>query len=306
MKTSTLLAIGAVGALILVAKSRKPGLGDADMLMPPPGRTVTASGQVLGGLGLLTTYQDAYDAAPSQYNMTPRNDFVPGLGRDWGDCYNDFPRQPQVGDTCVYIVRGVRRFMILKYIGPGGRNMPSTQWVDDTARQEAENRFQALQKQIEAQAVAARAAAQEQVNTTLAAIQKQADEEMARQAAAAEAERQAEIQRRSSALTSAAQPRIVHQQTNYDAAKAAAEQASMSQASSDTGYGRTSDDSGYGSTQQVTEEGAPKMPERIASVQTPSAIMLPEAKPAKPAGDSKVGLLVGGGVLAAIAAAFAS
>jgi hypothetical protein len=49
-----------------------------------------------------------------------------------------------------------------------------------------------------------------------------------------------------------------------------------------------------------------QMPERITSVQTPSAIMLPEMKPAKPAGDSKVGLLVGGGVLAAIAAGIMS
>ena len=93
----------------------------------------------------------------------------------------------------------------------------------------------------------------------------------------------------------------------YDAMAAAREQASMSQASSDTGYGRTSDDSGYGATQQVTEEGAPKLPERVASVQTPAAVMVQPVAPvpAAASGDSKVGLLVGGGVLAAIAAAMA-
>lgn len=57
-----------------------PGMGDLDdhMLLPPPGRTITASGQVLGGLGKNI---DAFDAAPYQYSSTPQNDFNPsGIG----------------------------------------------------------------------------------------------------------------------------------------------------------------------------------------------------------------------------------
>lgn len=50
-----------------------PGMGDDDdhLLLPPPGRTLSASGQVLGGLGY---HFDAYDAAPSQYRRDEFND----------------------------------------------------------------------------------------------------------------------------------------------------------------------------------------------------------------------------------------
>jgi hypothetical protein len=206
MKTSTLLiAAGAVGVLYMLAKS-KQGLGDDDMLMPPTGRTVTASGQVLGDLG--------------------------GFGR--------------------------------KYVPKGGG---ATGNASDKHKKALAAATAAKNKEAEDTRIAA--LAQQKVNETLAAIQKQADEEMARQeqerqAAAekaeaerqvqAEAERQAEIERRSAELQSQAQ----------------------------------------------------QMPERITSIQTPAAIMLPEAKPEKPAGDSKVGFLVGGGVLAAIAAGIMS
>lgn len=79
MKTSTIVLIGAgVGALILLSKTRKAGVGD-DMLVPPTGRTLTSGGQVLGELGLETRFIDSYDASPSQYNSTPQNDFVPGI-----------------------------------------------------------------------------------------------------------------------------------------------------------------------------------------------------------------------------------
>jgi hypothetical protein len=57
-----------------------PGMGDMDdhMLLPPPGQTITASGQVLGGLGRNI---DAFDAAPYQYRSAPQNDFNPsGIG----------------------------------------------------------------------------------------------------------------------------------------------------------------------------------------------------------------------------------
>ncbi len=89
------------------------------------------------------------------------------------------------------------------------------------------------------------------------------------------------------------------QVSTYDATKAAAEQASMSQASSD---------SGYGPTQTVTEEGTTPLPETVASVQTPSATIDPGYAPpaAAPSGNSKVGIVVGGGILAAIAAAVMS
>lgn len=89
------------------------------------------------------------------------------------------------------------------------------------------------------------------------------------------------------------------QVSTYDATKAAAEQASMS---------RAYDDSGYGTTQTVTEEGSTPLPENVASVQTPSATVDPGYAPpaASPSGDGKVGMVVGGGILAAIAAALMS
>jgi flagellar biosynthesis GTPase FlhF len=287
MKTSTLLAIGAVGALILLAKSRKSGLGEADMLLPPPGRTVTASGQVLGSLGAFSIGQHS-TATKLSVGQTKVE-----------------------GDTC-YIVRPGRPASFTRDKN-GPRSTPAGDpfWEYDAAATEALRARQAETRRIETEALAQKA-----VNATIAAIQKRAEDEMAaqakaeqeRQAAAqkAEQDRQAaavKVTQEQATLAAAAKP-IVHQQTNYDAAKraydaeaAAREQASMSQATNDTGYG---------ATQQVTEEGAPQMPERIASVQTPAAIMLPEAKAAAPSGNTKVGLLVGGGVLAAIAAAIAS
>ena len=307
MKTSTILLLGAgVGALVLLTKARKAGVGDDDMLVPPPGRTITSSGQVLGGLGLETRFIDSYDANPSQYRRQVINDMVPGLGRP----------QPGAG----------RAFSF----GAGIAKLNKDR-EEAAAREKA--RLAEKQRQIEMEALA-----QRKVNETLAAIQKKAEEDMiaqqkaeeGRQAAAAnaEAERQAAI-KAADALrwqtTMAQQDQTLYSQASgassstpagrsnydqakqaYDAVQAAREQASMSQASSDTGYGRTSDDSGYGSTQQVTEEGAPQIPERITQVQTPAAQVLPQEAAPAPTGNSKVGLIVGGGVLAAIAAALAS
>lgn len=339
-----------------------PGIG-SDMLLPPPGRTVTASGQVLGD-----------------------------LGREWGSVGTRLPPSGVVGDTCTYTVRGVSRPYYVSRINTT-RAGSSPAWELDTVREQREkqeaDRYATLQRQIDAQATAARVAAQEQVNATLAAIQKRADEDMAAQAkaeqeqappvslekkdfaspvwgvervyhvypkvvgyqipeedswnvwkvshgkgtmtlteargeassrisqakteyfankAASEKKRAEKLQAQQKYEQETGQPSTYEQAKQaYDAVQAAREQASMSQASSDTGYGQTSNDTGYGATQQVTEEGAPKLPEQISQVQTPSAQMLPQQAPAAaPTGNSKVGLIVGGGVLAAIAAAMAS
>lgn len=287
MKTSTLLLLGAgVGALVLLAKARKTGMGDDDMLVPPPGRTITASGQVLGGLGLETRFVDSYDANPSQYRRRVINDLEVGLGRPSGTASK-------------------RTYF-------SAITTQNKQKAEAAAQEKA--RLQEEQRKKEMETLA-----QQKVNETLLSIQKKAEEDMAAQQKA-EAERQAAVVNAEAnkpiqwqggpasynGLRPPVQSNYDQAKQAYDAVQAAREQASMSQASSDTGYGRTSDDSGYGSTQQVTEEGAPQIPERITQVQTPAAQVLPQEAAPAPTGNSKVGLIVGGGVLAAIAAALAS
>jgi hypothetical protein len=335
MKTSHLVAAGViVGALILIAKSRKGGVGDGDMLVPPPGRTLTASGQVLGALGLETRFIDSYDANPSQYNRSPQNDFVPGLGA--------FIKSSRPSP-------GAGRSAFGKLFGKSS--------ADAKAKVEAET----AKKAKEAAELRMAEVAQQKVNETLLAIQKRAEEEAAAaqgitvappvaeeeagngkwgivmmqarnvgaipywvarkgagtmthdEATKAAFAKTAEAKKEKSAyqmpVNTDKHPASTYDQAKqaYDVVQAAREQESMSQASSDTGYGQTSNDTGYGATQQVTEEGAPQIPEQVSQVQTPSAQMLPqEAAPAAPSGNSKVGLIVGGGVLAAIAAAMAS
>jgi hypothetical protein len=98
-------------------------------------------------------------------------------------------------------------------------------------------------------------------------------------------------------------------QNRYTAEQAAREQASISAARDESGYGTTSNDTGYGNTSntefQEAPQGAPALPEQVAQVQTPSAQMLPEEMPgeATKKGNTAVGVVVGGGILAAIAAA---
>ena len=84
MKKNQAIVLGAclVGGFVAyqMLKKTRPGVGD-DLLLPPPGRTVTASGQVLGDLG-----EDVFSAGPSQYRRDAVNDFVPdvaGLGGGW-------------------------------------------------------------------------------------------------------------------------------------------------------------------------------------------------------------------------------
>lgn len=59
-----------------------PGIGDVNdvLLLPPSGRTVSKSGQVLGNLGERI---DVYDAAPQQYRSDVINDMMPGFD-GWG------------------------------------------------------------------------------------------------------------------------------------------------------------------------------------------------------------------------------
>lgn len=260
MKTSTLITAGViVGALVLIAK-RRSGLGE-DMLVPPPGRTITADGSVIGSLGM---HIDAYDATPAQYRRSVVNDL--------------------------------------------GAFMSSSSKLSKQKSDEAAKAKAAEQKKLDEEKMAT--IAQQKVNETLLAIQKKAEEDMAAQQKAEQERIAAEQKAKAQAEWLAEQRRRAEQekivQTNYDAAKAAFEQASMSRPSDDSGFGPTSDDSGYGTTQQVTEEGAPKIPERVAAVQTPAATMLPPGLEKKTTGDSKVGLVVGGGILAAIAAAMAT
>jgi hypothetical protein len=78
MKTktiATLAVVGIVGYLIL-RKSKPAGVGD-DLLVPSEGRTVTAGGAVLNGLGM----EQSYDAAPYQYRRRALNDMrLDGFG----------------------------------------------------------------------------------------------------------------------------------------------------------------------------------------------------------------------------------
>jgi hypothetical protein len=142
----------------------------------------------------------------------------------------------------------------------------------------SEARFQALQKQVDAQAIAARAAAQEQVNITLAAIQKQADEEMARQAKA-EQERQAKVEQER-------QAKVEQERQSAIQARAAA----MQQEDAALLAQREQEQSNYDAAKAAFEVHMQTQPQSQQ----------------KPVGNSKAGLLVGGGVLAAIAAAMAS
>jgi hypothetical protein len=388
MKTSHLVAAGVVvGALILIAKSRKQSMGDDDMLVPPPGRTLTASGQVLGGLGLETRFIDSYDACPYQYNRTPQNDFVPGINgfgsslkkavsggakvvskgfSSIGKGVAKVTALPskvfntkalkiasvmsgqmlmsRLAASTVKIVgrtisnpsagfkmatRGLKSFTItpLKQSGmvlgiikppkpieePGG----GVEYQDANGNPISKADYDKMEAAAKA-SVPAKATDYKGYGIwtivkpeggTLYLINYRAEDNSTEGAydtmAAAQAAIDAVVVPDVPQYQSS-EPRPMPPASNYDQAKqaydvmaAAREQASMSQASSDTGYGPT---------QQVTEEGAPQIPERIAQVQSPAAQMLPpqaEAAPA-PSGNAKVGVLVGGGVLAAIAAALAT
>ncbi len=82
MKTLAMYAAFGIGAYLLTKhlgdKVLKPGSVGDDLMLPPPGLTVTKSGRVLNGLG---DNYDAFDAAPYQYRSTVINDLT-GLGRD--------------------------------------------------------------------------------------------------------------------------------------------------------------------------------------------------------------------------------
>jgi hypothetical protein len=411
-----------------------PGMGDDDMLMPPPGRTITASGQDLGGwrnvgrgmiprpprgragfhgslgdLGIRTTYNDVYDAAPYQYSMEPQNDFMPGIN-GWGSklkkaVSNVTHAVAQVvqapaniinksgvlktlsvldpvtfqarlmASTAKIIAKGIsnpakgfklltnglKSFTVTPLMQAGAMvgivKRPSPAVAPDGAVSYQDANGNPISKEDYDKMVAAAAEATPKKaedykgyslwtvknNSTggvLYLINYNPDENSAEGAYDTMAEAKAAIdavvvpdvpayaigpvgpkETPEQAAQNAEYKRIAAQaslsyvnpnqnvsKSTYDQAKyaydvnqAAREQASMSQAQDDSGYGSTSKD-----------DGTAPIPERVASVQTPSAVMeqapayVPPAAPSTASGDGKVGLLVGGGVLAAIAAAVMS
>jgi hypothetical protein len=316
MKTSHLIAAGVVvGAFILITKSRNGGVG-SDMLVPPRGRTVTAGGQVLGGLGI-----DSYDANPSQYNRTPQNDFVPGLGLSpdfskmgWGVV----PIQSrQKGAATLWVARkgagSLTQNEAVKQALEKNKMRQGTSGIMPRSPAKKQNAFGAQKARAEAkQAREKKKQTQAAANKAKAdAVKAKKDEaDKAKASASSEAERlriaaiaQQQINETLTAIQDRANTEMAEQERiALNAEQIAREQESISAASDDSGYGSTSSDSGYG----PTEDGAAPIPERVAEVQTQDTTVLPPQDAPAEGGDTKVGLLVGGGILAAIAAALAT
>ena len=79
MKNAVIYGAVAIGAYLLYKNMNPPAAVGDDLMLPPSGKTVTASGQTVGGLGYLNRNIPVYDAAPYQYRSAPINDFVPGM-----------------------------------------------------------------------------------------------------------------------------------------------------------------------------------------------------------------------------------
>lgn len=348
-----------------------PGMGD-DLLLPSEGRTITASGQVLNGLGMMTTYQGAYDATPSQYRRDVVNDLVPGIGgfgksfkKAVSNVVHAVVQAPKViakapatllktVSNAVLVVANVAAKPTLKNIirlperlvgttlkGLVSVVIPSkpkkdsasdggVAYLDAEGNPITEAQYNALLKAAQdaapKMAVAYKgftiwttakpeggvlylvnyneaANTMEGAYSTMGEAQAAIDSVVAPPVITPVAP---------SVIAPPAQspPPSNYEATkrNYDIMQAEREAASIQSGTTSDDYGSstTSDDSGYGRAQTVTEEGAPALPERITSMQAPSAQMLPPPSPAVPEtkkGNTAVGVVVGGGILAAIAAA---
>lgn len=339
-----------------------PGIGD-DLLLPSEGRTVTASGQVLNGLGMVTSYQDAYDATPSQYRRDAINDFVPGIGdlgrfsfkRSVGNVARAVVKAPSIiakapatllrtaagtimvvadaaaKPTLKNIIRLPERLVSTASKGlisvvipskpkkeavPGGGGVsyvdangnPITEWQYNTllkASQDAAPKVAVVYKGFTIWTTAKPDGGvsylvnyNEAANTMEGAYSTMSEAQGAIDSSIPGG----------SYPPAPAQTNIAVAKRSYDIAQAEREASSITsgKTSDDYGSSTTSDDSGYGKAQTVTEDGSPTIPEKIAFVQAPSAQMLPSPAPSAPEtkkGNTAVGVVVGGGILAAIAAA---
>lgn len=343
-------------------------IGD-DLLLPPPGRTVTADGQVLDGLGYNI---DAYDAAPYQYRRDPVND-LGDLGRSLRRTISRAVSAPikavqKVADVAVKVTNPV-----LKPLAPlnpvllGARVALSTTRIAAKAMSNPSGAFKKLTSNVKSFTITPLMQAGMIVGVVKPPKVEQAaggtpvyqdadgkpitKEDYDRLVAAAEAakpkkakdykgytiwtagkineqtgksegvlylinydpaanaaegayETMTAAEYAIDQVVAPTVPALPSTQNRYSVEQAAAEMASIRPPSDDTGIGPAADDSGFGPSS--SDSGLPALPERVQQIDTPAAVMLPpQAAPQarEATGNKAVGALVGGGIIAAIAAA---